>query len=74
MMWKDALYEAELHLIHLQKKNSKRLLRRQVFYLMSFYRHTVETTGSMKEQILPKHIHTVTPAGFELKVALFVLA
>jgi hypothetical protein len=28
----------------------------------------------MIERILPKHIHAVTAAGFELKVALFVLA
>jgi hypothetical protein len=38
---------------------------------MSSYRYTVETTGSMIERILPKHIHAVTAAGFELKVAFF---
>jgi hypothetical protein len=43
-------------------------------YLMSSYRKLIETTGSLLEQLLPKHIHAVTPAGFELKVALFVLA
>jgi hypothetical protein len=31
-------------------------------------------TGCMIERILPKHIHAVTAACFELKVALFVLA
>jgi len=70
----DALTEADLHLTPLRKKNSKRPLRPWVFYLMSSYRYTIETTGSMIERILPKHIHAVTAAGFELKVALFVLA
>jgi hypothetical protein len=37
-------------------------------------RKWVETTGSLIERLLPKHIHAVTAAGFELKVALFVLA
>jgi hypothetical protein len=26
------------------------------------------------EQLFPKHIHAVTPQGFELKLALFLLA
>jgi len=43
-------------------------------YWQSIRRKTVETTGSLLEQLLPKHIHAVTAAGFELKVALFVLA
>jgi hypothetical protein len=34
----------------------------------------VETTGSLLERLLPKSIHAVTARGFELKVALFVLA
>lgn len=34
----------------------------------------VETTGSLIERLLPKSIHAVTARGFELKVALFVLA
>ena len=33
-----------------------------------------ETAGSLIEQMLPKSIHAVTPQGFELKVALFVVA
>jgi len=70
----DALHEADLHLTPLRKKNSKRPLQPWVHYLMSSYRYNVETTGSMIERILPKHIHAVTAEGFELKVALFVLA
>ena len=34
----------------------------------------VETAGSLIEQLLPKSIHAVTSQGFELKVALFVIA
>jgi len=34
----------------------------------------VETTASLVSQLLPKSIHAVTAAGFELKVVLFVLA
>jgi hypothetical protein len=41
---------------------------------MATARKAVETTGSLIERLLPKHIHTVTAAGFELKVALFILA
>jgi hypothetical protein len=43
-------------------------------YLLSCYRKVIETTGSLIEKLLPKHIHAVTARGFELKVALFVLA
>jgi hypothetical protein len=32
-----------------------------------------ETVGSLLERMLPKTIHTVTAAGFALKVFLFVL-
>ncbi len=45
-----------------------------VRYLQETYRKMIETTGSRIERRLPKHIHSVTARGFELKVALFVLA
>lgn len=70
----DSLKEADLHLTPLRKKNSKRPSPPWVVYLMSSYRKMIETTGSMIERLLPKHIHAVTAKGFELKVALFVLA
>ena len=38
------------------------------------HRKRVETAGSLIEQLLPKSIHAVTSQGFELKVALFVIA
>ncbi len=37
-------------------------------------REDTVTEDALIEQLLPKHIHAVTPPGFELKVALFVLA
>ncbi|KPL88074.1 transposase, partial [Levilinea saccharolytica] len=43
-------------------------------YLQASIRKMVETTGSLLERLLPKSIHAVTARGFELKVALFVLA
>ncbi len=44
------------------------------FYLRSDYRKIVETTGSLIARVLPKSIHSLYAAGFELKVGLFVLA
>ena len=72
--YEDLLKDIGLHLIPLRKKNSKRPLEPVVTYLMATARKAVETTGSLIERLLPKHIHTVTAAGFELKVALFILA
>lgn len=70
----DVMNEAEVHLIPLRKKNSTRPVPPWIHYLMSSYRQMIETTGSLIEQLLPKHIHAVTSRGFEIKVALFVLA
>jgi hypothetical protein len=70
----DMLNEAGLHLLPLRKKNSMRPVPPWVRYLQSGYRKIIETTGSLVERLLPKSIHAVTPQGFELKVALFVLA
>ena len=70
----DTMNEAGVHLTPLRKKNSTRPVPPWVHYLMSSYRKMIETTGSLIEQLLPRHIHAVTARGFELKVALFVLA
>lgn len=72
--YEDLLREAGLHLMPLRKKNSKRPLDPALTYLISTARKAVETTGSLIERLLPKHIHTVTATGFELKVGLFILA
>lgn len=66
--------EAGRKLRPLRKKNSKRLVPAWMTYLLSCYRKVIETTGSLIEKLLLKHIHAVTARGFELKVALFVLA
>jgi hypothetical protein len=70
----DLINEAGISFIPIRKKNSKRPVPPWVHYLRSSYRKLIETTGSLIEQLLPKHIHAVTAKGFELKVALFVLA
>jgi hypothetical protein len=70
----DILREAGLELLPFRKKNSLRPVPHFMFYLQSTVRKMVETTGSLIERLLPKSIHAVTAKGFELKVALFVLA
>jgi hypothetical protein len=70
----DVINEAGLRMRPIRKKNSKRPFPPWIFYLQSTYRKIVETSGSLIERLLPKSIHSVTPQGFELKVALFVLA
>lgn len=70
----DALREAGIELLPIRKKNSLRPVPPFFFYLQSSVRKIVETTGSLIERLLPKSIHAVTAKGFELKVALFVLA
>ncbi|NOX61175.1 MAG: IS982 family transposase [Chloroflexi bacterium] len=70
----DLLAEWERYLLPFRKKNSKRTVPPWTRYWQSVHRKAVETTGSLLERLLPKHIHAVTAAGFELKVALFILA
>jgi Transposase DDE domain len=72
--FEDMLELAGLDLLPLRKKNSHRPLPPWLHYLMACYRKVIETTGSLLERLLPKHIHAVTPHGFELKLAIFVLA
>ena len=71
----DLLKEVNhIDLLPMRKKNSKRALSPSVTFVQSYYRKRVETAGSLIEQLLPKSIHAVTSQGFELKVALFVIA
>jgi hypothetical protein len=71
----DLLKEAEhIQLVPMRKKNSQRALPPYVSFVQHYYRKMIETAGSLIEQRLPKSIHAVTPQGFELKVALFVVA
>jgi hypothetical protein len=71
----DLLKEVNhIDLLPMRKKNSKRVLSPSVTFVQSSHRKRVETAGSLIEQLLPKSIHAVTSQGFELKVALFVIA
>jgi len=71
----DLLQEVEhIQLIPMRKKNSKRTLPPYIAFVQSYHRKRVETAGGLIEQLLPKSIHAVTSQGFELKVALFVIA
>jgi hypothetical protein len=71
----DLLKEVDhIQLIPMRKKNSKRALPPYISFAQSYHRKRVETAGSLIEQLLPKSIHAVTSQGFELKVALFVIA
>jgi Transposase DDE domain len=70
----DIMREAGLELIPLRKKNSLRPVPAYMTYFQACIRKVIETTGSLIERLLPKSIHAVTPKGFEIKVALFVLA
>jgi hypothetical protein len=70
----DILHEANRELLPIRKKNSLRPLPPYFQFLQASVRKMVETTGSLIERLLPKSIHAVTARGFEIKVALFVLA
>ena len=71
----DLLQEAAyIHLLPMRKKNAKRALPQEILFVQHYHRKRLETVGSLIEQRLPKVIHAVTSQGFELKVALFVVA
>jgi hypothetical protein len=71
----DALLEAaHVQLCPIRKKHSKRTRPPYIAYVQHYYRKMIETVGSLLERMLPKTIHAVTAAGFELNVFLFVLA
>ena len=70
----DVMREAGIELLPLRKKNSLRPVPAFMTYFQASIRKIVETTGSLIERLLPKSIHAVTAKGFEIKVALFVLA
>jgi hypothetical protein len=61
-------------LLPMRKKNSKRALPPEGSLVQQYYRKMVETAGRLIAPLLPKSIHAVTSQGFELQVALFVIA
>jgi len=70
----DVFTEAQRCLLPLRKSNSMRPVKPWIHYLQASYRKVIETTGSLIEKLMPKSIHAVTARGFELKIAIFVLA
>jgi hypothetical protein len=71
----DLLKEVNhIQLLPMRKQNSKRALTPSISFVQRYSRKRVETAGSLIVQLLPKSIHAVTSQGFELKVALFVIA
>ena len=60
--------------LYLCEKNSLRPAPAYMTYFQASIRKIIETTGSLIERLLPKSIHAVTARGFEIKLALFVLA
>ena len=71
----DLLNDAlQIRLLPVRKSNSKRPMPAHIHFVQTQQRKRVETTGSLIERLLPRHIHAVTAKGFELKLLLFVLA
>jgi len=66
--------EKQIHLQPIRKKNSKRKGSGLLAKIRRKKRKIIETTFSCIEKLMPRSIHAVTKAGFELKVTLFILA
>ena len=74
--YEDLLEEVDLlHLKAQRKKNSKRPMAAWEEFLGKPVRQYIETVfGGLTELFSKKKIHAVTPRGFELKIAWFLLA
>ena len=70
----DALAETGILLKPLRKRNSKRQYPSWEVYLHHHRRKWVEVTDGLITQQLPRSIHAITAAGFEMKVVLFLIA
>lgn len=70
----DELAELGLTFQPIRKSNSKRPNPPWLTYWQSLHRKAIETAGSLLHQMMPDAIHAVTPAGFEMKCVLLVLA
>ncbi|GAA4360142.1 hypothetical protein GCM10023185_27190 [Hymenobacter saemangeumensis] len=57
-----------------RRQNSKRPLHPAQAFLLQYFRKGIETCFSRLTARFPKQIHAVTPAGFALKIALFIFA
>ncbi len=65
---------ADIHLMPVRKKNSKRKYSGFLENSIKFVRKCIESAFIVINQRFQSDIHAVTPHGFELKVLLFVLA
>ena len=73
--WEDALAETHQLRLHVARKStSKRPYPPYGRYLSALTRKRVETTFSQITNLLARHIHAVTPRGFELNIFLSILA
>jgi hypothetical protein len=73
--YEDLLWEAAgIAMKPLRKKNSKRPFAPCIVYIQERVRKRIETSFSQITNLFPKHIHAVTPQGFELKIICFILA
>lgn len=70
----DELKEKKINLMPTRKRNSTRKRESILESGIKYVRKKIESAFSVIEQKLPRHIHAVTPRGFELKIILFVLA
>ena len=70
----DWLLHEEVTLWSACKRNVKRQQAPYDKYILSYIHKQIETTLSQIARILQRTIHAVTARGFELKVALHVLA
>lgn len=64
----------QIHLAPIRKRNSKRKSSGFLEKIRKHKRRMIETAFSCIEKLMPRSIHAVTRAGFELKAMLFVLA
>lgn len=73
--YEDLVQEAtSIQLIPQRKKNAKRRFSLWMEGLQGPRRQIIETAGSLIHQLLPAHLHAVTPEGFERKCGLLVIA
>lgn len=73
--FEDGLQQiAQIALVAQRRRNSTRAHPGYVTYLCQHYRKRVETTFSGITNWFSRTLHAVTPAGFELKIVLTVLA
>lgn len=63
-----------IHLLSAKKKNSKRKGGGYFAKIRAAKRKMIESAFSCIEKLMPRSIHAVTKAGFELKSTLFLLA